>query len=85
MTSATFVILAVAAFAFVFRLCVGPSVADRAVGLSGLVVVGMGAIATHAIREHTGAYLPTLVVVALVGPVSTAMVARYIEGRDGDR
>lgn len=85
MTSATFVILALAACAFVYRLCAGPSVADRAVALSGLVVVGMGAIATHAIREHTGAYLPTLVVVALVGSISTAMVARYIEGRDRDR
>ena len=85
MTSATFVILAVAAGAFVYRLCAGPSVADRAVALSGLVVVGMGAIATDAIRSRTGAYLPTLVVVALVGSISTAMVARYIEGRDRDR
>ncbi len=85
MTLATFVMLGVAAGAFMFRLCAGPSIADRAIGLSGLVVAGMGALATDAIRTHAGAYLPTLVVVALVGPVSTAMVARYIEGRDGDR
>jgi multisubunit Na+/H+ antiporter MnhF subunit len=82
---ASFVILAVAAAAFGYRLLVGPSLADRAIALNGLILVGMGAIAAHSIETHDGAFLPTLVALALVGSISTGMVARYIErgGRDG--
>jgi multicomponent Na+:H+ antiporter subunit F len=80
-TEATFVVLVVAGALFAYRLCVGPSLADRALALNGLVLVGMGAIAAHAIHTGTGAFLPTLVVVALVGSISTGMVARFIEGR----
>jgi multicomponent Na+:H+ antiporter subunit F len=81
MITATFILLACAAAAFGFRLCAGPSLADRILALNGLVAVGMGAIATHAIHADTGAYLPALVAIALVGSISTGMVARFIEGR----
>jgi multicomponent Na+:H+ antiporter subunit F len=80
MTQATFVILAIAAALFLYRLCVGPSLADRVVALNGLVLVGMGGIATHAAHTGVGAFLPTLVAIALVGPISTGMIARFIEG-----
>ena len=82
MTQATFVILALAAGLFGFRLCVGPSLADRIVALNGLVLVGMGAIATHAAHTAVGAFLPTLVAVSLVGPISNGMIARFIEARN---
>jgi multicomponent Na+:H+ antiporter subunit F len=81
MTQATFVILAVAAALFGYRLCAGPSLADRVVALNGLVLTGMGAIATHAAHTADGAFLPTLVAIALVGPISNGMIARFIEGR----
>lgn len=81
MTYATFVILAVAAALFAGRLAIGPTLADRIVALNGLVVVGMGAIATHAAHTAVGSFLPTLVAVALVGPIGNGMIARYIEGR----
>lgn len=81
MTQATFVILAVAAALFLYRLGVGPSLADRVVALNGLVLVGMAGIATHAAHTAVGAFLPTLVAVALVGPISNGMIARFIEGR----
>ena len=81
MTQATFVILAAAAALFAFRLAVGPSLADRVVALNGLVIVGMGAIATHAAHTSVGSFLPTLVAIALVGPIGNGMIARYIEGR----
>jgi multisubunit Na+/H+ antiporter MnhF subunit len=82
---ATFVILTAAAAGFGYRLWVGPSLADRAIALNGLVLVGMGAIAAHSIQTHDGAFLPTLVALALVGSISTGMVARFIEngGHDG--
>jgi multicomponent Na+:H+ antiporter subunit F len=81
MTTLTFAVLSVAAALFMFRMCVGPSLADRVLALNGVLLVGMGALATYAISSGTGAFLPTLVVVALVGPISTGMVARYMEGR----
>jgi multisubunit Na+/H+ antiporter MnhF subunit len=81
MTEATFVILAVAAALFMVRLCIGPALADRVVGLNGLVIVGMGAIATHAAHTAVGSFLPTLVAIALVGPIGNGMIARFIETR----
>jgi multicomponent Na+:H+ antiporter subunit F len=81
MTQATFVILTVAAALFMYRLCVGPSLADRVVALNGLVIVGMCGIANQAAHSGVGAFLPTLVAVALVGPISNGMIARFIEER----
>jgi multicomponent Na+:H+ antiporter subunit F len=81
-TQATFTILSLAAVLFAYRLCAGPTLADRVVALNGLVLVGMGAIATHAAHTGVGAFLPTLVAVALVGPISNGMIARFIEARD---
>ncbi len=81
MTQATFLVLAVAAGLFGYRLCAGPSLADRTVALNGLVLVGMGAIATYAAHTGVGAFLPTLVAIALVGPIGNGMIARFIEAR----
>jgi multicomponent Na+:H+ antiporter subunit F len=81
MTQATFVILTAAAALFSFRLAVGPSLADRVVALNGILIVGMGAIATHAAHTGIGSFLPTLVAIALVGPISNGMIARFIEAR----
>ncbi len=81
MTQATFVLLVAAGALFGFRLCVGPSLADRVVALNGLVLVGMGAIATQAAHTGVGAFLPALVAIALVGPISNGMIARFIEAR----
>lgn len=82
MTQATFLVLAIAAALFLYRLCTGPSLADRVVALNGLVLVGMGGIATHAAHTAVGAFLPALVAIALVGPIGNGMIARFIEGRE---
>lgn len=81
MTDATFLILAAAAALFAYRLCVGPTLGDRVVALNGLVLVGMGAVATHAAHSGVGSFLPALVAIALVGPISNGMIARFIEAR----
>ena len=80
MTTASFAVLVVAAALFAFRLAAGPSLADRVLALNGLVLVGMGAIATHAAHTGNGTFLPALVALALVGPIGNAMIARFIEG-----
>ena len=81
MTTATFIVLTAAAVLFAFRLCAGPSLPDRIVALNGLVIVGMAAIATHAAHTGLGSHLPALVAIALVGPLGTGMIARYLEAR----
>ena len=82
MTQATFVVLGVAAALFVYRLCIGAALADRVAALNGLLIVGMAGIATHAAHTGVGSFLPTLVAVALVGPISNGMIARFIETRN---
>jgi multicomponent Na+:H+ antiporter subunit F len=84
MTQATFVILALAAALFCYRLCAGPTLADRVVAVNGIVIVGMGGLATQAAHTGIGSFLPTLVAVALVGPISTGMIARFMEARNRD-
>jgi multisubunit Na+/H+ antiporter MnhF subunit len=81
MTHATFLVLAVAGGLFTFRLCVGPSLADRVVAMNGMVVVGMAAIATHAAHAGVGSFLPALVAISLVAPIGNGMIARFIEAR----
>ncbi len=81
MTVATFVILTAAAALFAYRLAAGPSLADRVAALNGLLVVGMGGIATHAAHTGVGSFVPTLVAIALVGPIGSGMIARFIEAK----
>jgi multisubunit Na+/H+ antiporter MnhF subunit len=75
-------VLMVAAICFAYRLARGPSLADRVIAVDGLVVSGVAAIAVNAMRTGNGSFVPVAVVLSLVGFVSTAIVARYIEGRD---
>ncbi len=81
MIAATFAVLVLAAAIFAFRLVAGPSLADRVVALNGMLIVGMVGVAADAVRTENGAYIPVLVVLALVGFVGTAMIARFMEGR----
>ena len=74
-------VLAVAGALFGYRMLVGPTLADRVNALNGLLVVGSSAIAAQAVRTDQGAFIPVIVVLALVSFVGTAMVARFIESR----
>jgi multisubunit Na+/H+ antiporter MnhF subunit len=76
-----YAVLLVAAGCFAYRLARGPSLADRALAVDGMLITGVAAIATNAVDTGRGAFLPVAVVVTLVGFVSTAIVARYIERR----
>jgi multicomponent Na+:H+ antiporter subunit F len=79
--TASFVVLALAALGFGYRLLAGPSLADRVIGVDGMLVVGVSAIALRAMQTGEGAFLPVTVVASLVGFVGTAVVARFIEGQ----
>lgn len=79
-TSITIVLLAAAAL-FVVRMVIGPTLADRVVGMNGLLLVGMVFLALYAVSTDRNSNLPVLVVVSVVGFVGTAMIARFLRGR----
>ena len=80
MIVASFVLISLAALGFGYRLLAGPTLTDRVVGMDGLLVAGVSALTLRAMQTGEGAFLPVAVVVTLVGFVSTAVVARFIEG-----
>jgi multicomponent Na+:H+ antiporter subunit F len=76
-----FVLLGLAMLCFGYRTVAGPNLTDRVTGVSGILVVGMAAVVIHSVDTGNGAFLPALVVVALVGFVGTGMIARFIESQ----
>jgi multisubunit Na+/H+ antiporter MnhF subunit len=81
MIAAAYVVLLAATALFLFRLLRGPSLADRVVGIDGMIVCGICLLVVWAMDSGQGAFLPAAVVLALVSFISTSVVARYIEGR----
>ncbi|MDP2290984.1 MAG: monovalent cation/H+ antiporter complex subunit F [Actinomycetota bacterium] len=81
MITVSLIALSLAAVLFMYRLLIGPTLADRVNALNGMLIAGTCAIAAHAADTGRGAFLPILVVITLVGFVGTAMVARFIESR----
>lgn len=81
MIVASFVLITLAALGFGYRLLAGPTLTDRVVGMDGLLVIGVSALTLRAMQTGEGAFLPVAVLVTLVGFVSTAVVARFIEGK----
>jgi multicomponent Na+:H+ antiporter subunit F len=80
-TVVALVALMVAVALFSVRLVLGPTLADRVVAMNGIIIVGMVLLAVDAMRGDRSAFLPVLVVLAVVGFVGTAMIARFLQGR----
>ncbi|GAB3344746.1 monovalent cation/H+ antiporter complex subunit F [Modestobacter lapidis] len=73
----TAALLLVAAGLTLFRLLRGPSLYDRLVALDLLVVIIMGGILVEALQRNESANVLLLVVVALLGFLSTVSVLRF--------
>lgn len=74
-------LLSIGALLTTVRLVVGPSLADRVVAtdlLLTLLTCGLGVVA---VRTGEGTYIIVMVVIAVIGFLSTSMVARFIERR----
>jgi multicomponent Na+:H+ antiporter subunit F len=63
------------------RMALGPSLADRVVGLDLLTVLMVAFAATFAIAVNAAAFLDVAIVLALVGFLATVAFARYAERR----
>jgi multicomponent Na+:H+ antiporter subunit F len=64
-----------------YRLVVGPSIADRVAATDLLLTLLTCGAGVMAFQTGEGTFLGAMVVVAILGFLGTAFVARYIEGR----
>lgn len=80
-TSVAFVLLGLAMLAAVFRIVVGPTLADRILALDTITVLGIGLIAVFALRTGLFLYVDLAVALGLLGFLSTAAFARYLLSR----
>jgi multisubunit Na+/H+ antiporter MnhF subunit len=78
---AAYLLLALAFVGFAYRLLRGPTLADRAIAIDGMLVVGLLMIIINAADTGRGAFLQVAVMLTLVGFIGTAVVARFIEGQ----
>ncbi len=83
MIPVAFALLAIAAALFVARLLLGPNVADRVVALDGLLATIVAGVLVNAAWTDTSISIDTVLVVVLLGFISTGVLARYIEQRGG--
>lgn len=81
MTLAAYGLLAVALVLFAVRLWRGPTLSDRVVALDGMLLTGGSMILVNAADTGDGSFLMVAVMLTLVGFISTAVIARFIEGR----
>lgn len=81
MIAVTYAVLVLAFALFGLRMAKGPTLADRVIALDGMLVAGIGVLLVNAMDTGRGAFLQVAVLLALVGFISTAVIARFIEGR----
>ena len=73
-----FVLLGLALLLAVVRVILGPTLADRILGLDTATVIGVGIIAVFAVRTGLYLYADLAIALALIGFLSTAALARYL-------
>ncbi len=74
-------ILSLAFLLIIFRIVLGPSLADRILALDMLVSIGIGYIAVLAIKTGFSLYLDVAIALGLVGFLATVAFARYVHHR----
>lgn len=80
-TTICFVLLGLAMLAAIVRIIIGPTLADRILGLDTVTVLAVGLIALFAVHTGLALYADIAIAVALVGFLSTAAFARYLLSR----
>ncbi|SDQ61636.1 monovalent cation/H+ antiporter complex subunit F [Thermostaphylospora chromogena] len=76
------VLLAVAALLTLIRLVIGPTVLDRAVAFDVLLAIIVIALGVEAVYNRHTSSLPILLVLSIVGFVSTIAIVRFTEGKN---
>jgi multicomponent Na+:H+ antiporter subunit F len=78
----TGVVLTITAAGFLYRMLVGPGLANRIVGFDGFVSVIVIGVLAHAAHTRSTDTLPVVVVLALLAFSGTALCGRFIESSD---
>ena len=76
-------LLTAAFFLYFLRLLLGPSLTDRVMAIDGMILCGITVMVVRAVDTGDGSFLPVAVLFTLVGFISTAVIARFIEGQGG--
>ena len=66
MIGAALVMLVLAVVGFGYRMLAGPTLADRMIGLNGVLLAGVSAVVVDAVDSGRGPFLPAVVVVSRV-------------------
>jgi multicomponent Na+:H+ antiporter subunit F len=82
-TNISFGLLWLAVVFTLVRIVRGPTLADRILGLDTLSILCIGLIATYAVRSRLVLYDDVAVSLALVSPLPTLALARYLLARSG--
>lgn len=80
-TTIAFLLLGFAMLAAIVRIVIGPTLADRILGLDTITILAVGIIGVFAVRTQFFLYADIAVAVALAGFLSTAAFARYLLSR----
>lgn len=83
MIALTLALLTGAFFLYFLRLLRGPSLTDRVLAIDGMILCGIAVMVVRAVATGDAGFLPVAVLFTLVGFVSTAVIARFIEGQGG--
>lgn len=79
---AIFASLGVAFLLFGVRMLIGPTLSDRVVALDGLIWTAAAVLVARSVETGDGFFLPVVVLLTLIAFIGTAIIARFIEGRD---
>jgi multicomponent Na+:H+ antiporter subunit F len=81
-TAIALILLGLAILAAAVRIALGPTLADRVLGLDLLTVLGIAVIGVFAVRTGLYLYVDIAVALALVSFLATIAFARYLISRD---
>lgn len=77
-TTLALVVLTFSMLLALYRLIVGPTVADRAVALDGVTVHAVAAIVVYSIRVKSLDFLDSALVIAILSFLATVVIAKFI-------
>ena len=72
--------MVVLAMALIYRILKGPTAADRVAALDTLDLIVSLALAVYSLYTGRGIYLDIALVVALLGFISTIIIAKFLGG-----
>ncbi len=81
---ASFVLVGMSLFMGIMRLVIGPSVVDRIVALDAVVLCAVGFLALLSFVWRTTVYLDLLLVISLLGFLTTVAFVNYLKENGTD-